>query len=142
MNIEDHPVRKCSKCSRPEARVVATVRHLYGGNPVGETYDHQCFACGATFRTQSPRRLLGELSTWLFLNLLGLAILGFGVFYIYDVISSFASGYGYFRVSIILVPVLSIGLGGALTRFVFQALKEAFEPVRSHFQNPVTEQPR
>ena len=136
MNIEDYPVRKCGKCSRPEARVVGVIAHLYGGNPVGQTYDHTCFSCGAKFRTQSPRRLLGELSTWVVFTLIGLGMIGFGVFYLFDVVRCFSNGDAYFSLSMILVPLLSFGLGGALTRFAFQALREAFEPVRAHFQNP------
>ena len=142
MNVEDHPVRKCGKCSRPEARVVATVRHLYGGNPVGETYDHRCFACGAIFKTQSARRLLGELSTWVFLSLLGLAMLAFGVVYVFDVVSTFAGGHVYFSVKMVLALAISFGLGGLLTRFSFPSLRDAFEPAIAHFKNPVAEQPR
>ncbi len=96
------------------------------GNPVGETYDHRCFACGATFRTQSARRLLGELSTWLFLSFLGLAMLAFGVFYVFDLFLVFSRGHAYFSVTMVLALGLSFGLGGLLTRFSFQGLKDAF----------------
>jgi hypothetical protein len=142
MNIEDHPVRTCGKCSRPEARVVGVVRHLYGGNPVGETYDHTCFGCGAKFRTQSPRRLLGELSTWLVLTLVGLGIVGFGVFYVFDLFRMFSRGSSYFSVSMIVVPVLAFAVGGWLTKAGALGLRDAFAPVRAHFQNPVFEQTR
>jgi hypothetical protein len=137
MNVEDHPVRTCARCGRPEARVVGVVRHLYGGNPVGETYDHTCFGCGAKFKTQSARRLLGELSPWVFITLLALAIGGFGVFSVFDTVRSIGGTYFSFRLGMIITPLLAFGLGGWATRFAFGGLKDAFAPARADMKNPV-----
>lgn len=116
---------------------MSVMPHFYGGDSIGETYFHTCFACGAKFSTQSPRRLLGELGTRLMVLLVGLAILGFAVSNLVVLLSVLVARDDFFRMPSLFGSLLGLALGVAVTYFGARGAKDALAPVKAHHQNPI-----
>ncbi len=68
--------------------------------------------------------------------LIGLAILGFAVVYLVDLLGVLVGSGHFFSLTSPLGPLLGLALGGAITYFGALGVKDALAPVKAHFQNP------
>jgi hypothetical protein len=61
-DLEGKMLRKCAKCKAHAVSVVHVTFHYVNGITRGRTYENKCASCAATFKTESPLRMMTELA--------------------------------------------------------------------------------